>query len=59
MPKNKTVPLKPLTKADERKILAAQSAKIRKNPALGVEIAKQAGILTKSGQLATYYKQKA
>lgn len=48
-----------LSKSDERKMLAAQSERIRKNPEIGVEIAKKAGILDKNGRLTAYYKIKA
>lgn len=47
-----------LTKADERRILDAQSARIRKDPALGTKIAQDAGILTKNGNLTTFYRSK-
>jgi hypothetical protein len=48
-----------LSKSEERKILATQSAKIRKDPSIGIQIAKEAGILDKNGRLTGFYKQKA
>ena len=51
------VPEVPLTRTDELEILQAQAQRIRKNPALGVELAQKAGILNKNGELTEHYKR--
>ena len=48
-----------MSKEEERKALQALSAKIRKDPKVGIEIAQSAGILNKDGHLTSFYKQKA
>ena len=46
------------SKKDEKRVLDAQSEKMRKDPAYAAEVLKKAGILNKSGQLTAYYRQK-
>lgn len=48
-----------LTEKDEKKALDAQSEKVKKDRAYGIEVAKRAGILDKNGQLSGYYKPKS
>lgn len=50
-------PVATVSRAEEQKVLSAQAQKFRKNPALGIKLAQQAGILDKQGRLTSRYKR--
>lgn len=58
MAKKSTTPSTGLTRSEEAQVLKEHAQKIRQNPAMGIALAKEAGILTKSGRLSSHYKRK-
>ena len=46
-----------LTRAQQHEAFLAQIAEIKKNPELGRQLMVKAGILTKDGKVAPYYKR--
>lgn len=46
-----------MTRAEEMRILNELSEKIKKDPSIGIKIARDAGIIDENGKLTEYYRQ--